>query len=443
MIGPGINLLQVAVNQASGFSPLSLFASGEEGAWYDPSDLSTLFQDEAGTVPVTAGGQPVRLILDKSGRNNHAPAPSDAARPVLVRAPLGGVRNQLLRSADLTDEVQWTSGSSVRTNGGAWEQGIKCVVASGGVDFHRAIAAVTNRPASVTGNTWHFRILYEAGTSGRIGFYLDGTGPLVFATGPVGALGSGSLSNIVNTDLGGGRYLFTCSRTATADGSITVGVGPHSAVTGENVVILGIQAERDSLTPFQIVGSSLLEVTEAGVQTLSWLEFDGVDDGLHFLYGATIGTPATLGVTASVGWAIKAGVASARVLSHNFGSLFPGFLARGANTNTGSQYSAIQTNFGLVPNALDPFVFTSWSTALVDVETRAYGNVYGAETIGTSTNSALSTEIIDRHSLGSRIDGVTSGDGGLLYGACVRFAPSTDEEASQLTSYMLAKAGIT
>lgn len=34
-------------------------------AWYDPSDLSTQFQDSAGTAPVTAVGQPVGLTLDK------------------------------------------------------------------------------------------------------------------------------------------------------------------------------------------------------------------------------------------------------------------------------------------------------------------------------------------------------------------------------------------
>ncbi|PJK29972.1 hypothetical protein [Minwuia thermotolerans] len=43
-----------------------LFAGGEEGAWYDPSDLSTLFQDSVGTTPVTADGDPVGLMLDKS-----------------------------------------------------------------------------------------------------------------------------------------------------------------------------------------------------------------------------------------------------------------------------------------------------------------------------------------------------------------------------------------
>lgn len=57
-----------AVSRASRrpFSPASLFSSGEQGVWYDPSDFSTLFQDAAGTIPVTAVEQPVGLILDKS-----------------------------------------------------------------------------------------------------------------------------------------------------------------------------------------------------------------------------------------------------------------------------------------------------------------------------------------------------------------------------------------
>jgi hypothetical protein len=48
------------------FSPASLFTGGIPGVWYDPSDYSTLFQDSAGTTPVTAVEQPVGLMLDKS-----------------------------------------------------------------------------------------------------------------------------------------------------------------------------------------------------------------------------------------------------------------------------------------------------------------------------------------------------------------------------------------
>ena len=44
----------------------SLFANNDQGFFYDPNDLSTMFQDAAGTVPVTAAGQPVGLMLDKS-----------------------------------------------------------------------------------------------------------------------------------------------------------------------------------------------------------------------------------------------------------------------------------------------------------------------------------------------------------------------------------------
>ena len=48
------------------FNPISWFLKGEQGAWYDPSDLTTLFQDSAGVTPVTAVEQPVGLMLDKS-----------------------------------------------------------------------------------------------------------------------------------------------------------------------------------------------------------------------------------------------------------------------------------------------------------------------------------------------------------------------------------------
>jgi len=53
-----------------------LFSAGEQGAIYVPRPIvlgaQALFQDAAGTVPVTADGDPVGLMLDKSGNGNHA-----------------------------------------------------------------------------------------------------------------------------------------------------------------------------------------------------------------------------------------------------------------------------------------------------------------------------------------------------------------------------------
>lgn len=67
------NILRSGLGGGGGtFTPQSLFAAGEHGFWFDPSDFSTMFQDTAGTIPVTAVGQSIGKILDKSGNGNHA-----------------------------------------------------------------------------------------------------------------------------------------------------------------------------------------------------------------------------------------------------------------------------------------------------------------------------------------------------------------------------------
>ena len=64
-IGLGLSIPELATRGGK-FSPASLFAGGAQGVWYAPDDFSTLFQDSAGTTPVTAVEQPVGLMLDKS-----------------------------------------------------------------------------------------------------------------------------------------------------------------------------------------------------------------------------------------------------------------------------------------------------------------------------------------------------------------------------------------
>jgi len=86
MYGLGVNRLGVT-NARGGFTPLALFASGEEGVWYDPSDLSTVFQQDGttATVPWTSGdildANRVGKLVDKSGNGN------DAIQTTLAKCP--------------------------------------------------------------------------------------------------------------------------------------------------------------------------------------------------------------------------------------------------------------------------------------------------------------------------------------------------------------------
>lgn len=61
----------------------ALFRNGEQGFAFDNNRLDTLYQDAAGTTPVTAAGQPVGLQLDISGRGNHRFQAAAASRPIL------------------------------------------------------------------------------------------------------------------------------------------------------------------------------------------------------------------------------------------------------------------------------------------------------------------------------------------------------------------------
>jgi hypothetical protein len=95
MLGLGINLWRAALSGgAAPFSPLSL----SPYSWFDPSDLSTLWQDTAGTTPVTADGQSVARIDDKSGNGRHMIQGTAAARPLYKTA--GGLHWLLFDGVD-------------------------------------------------------------------------------------------------------------------------------------------------------------------------------------------------------------------------------------------------------------------------------------------------------------------------------------------------------
>lgn len=64
----GVGIFLRTQRTGGGVSPdapiAAMFANGEQGAWYDPSDMASMARDGNGT-PVTASGQTVALLMDK------------------------------------------------------------------------------------------------------------------------------------------------------------------------------------------------------------------------------------------------------------------------------------------------------------------------------------------------------------------------------------------
>ncbi len=150
----------------AGFNPRTLFAASEPGAWYDTSDMSTLFQDSAGTVPVTAVEQPVGRILDKSGRGNHAIQATTTKRPVL------SARVNLVSSTALTS---WGNNGSLLVDNGPSGFGANAYELSGLRSNNNNIYATVS---SVLPSKSSVRIKAKAGTgtSLSIDMYRNGGG---------------------------------------------------------------------------------------------------------------------------------------------------------------------------------------------------------------------------------------------------------------------------
>ncbi|RTL99788.1 hypothetical protein EJV44_04720, partial [Ancylobacter aquaticus] len=249
-----------------------LFAAGEQGLWLDPSDLSTLFQDTAGTIPVTAPGQTVALGRDKSGRGNHLIQPVALSRPTLGRHPVGGRRNLLTYTEDFSN-APWLKSSSplvtlTNQGGGVWR--LQAPAGNWGLRQERP----------VTG-THTFAIDVKSSGAGLDGFTLM-------------LSGSTFLGDRTATDQWA-RYSFSGSNI----GSGAVGIIRNSSQTAVDILIRLPQFEAGTIdTPYQRVTSDW-DVVEAGKRDCWYLGFDGVDD--FMVTAATLDLSATDKVTLFAG----------------------------------------------------------------------------------------------------------------------------------------------
>lgn len=215
------------VGTQSAFSPADLFLNGEQGVWYDPSDLSTMFQDSDGTTPVTVDGQPVGLILDKS--------------------------QGLVIGSERITNGDFSSGS---TN---WSLSAGWTVTGGALNV--------NQVGSTIGATQPFAVV--AGTTYKVTFtisnYISGQVVPVF--------GGGSNASAALASSNGQFATFIVAGTGNTEFRLlTTGAGFVGTV--------------DNISVKKISGNHASQATAAARPlyktdgTYHWLQFDGIDDSL-------------------------------------------------------------------------------------------------------------------------------------------------------------------
>ncbi len=105
------NLSAGVGDSVSAWTPLNLFAGGVVGGWYDPSDISTLWQDSARTTPVTTSGQPVGAIDDKSGNGRHLLQATAANRGTYAAGDPATFGSDLVSNGTFASDTVWAKGA--------------------------------------------------------------------------------------------------------------------------------------------------------------------------------------------------------------------------------------------------------------------------------------------------------------------------------------------
>ena len=258
------------------WTPSSIFYGGEPGVWFDPSDLTTLFQDNLGATPVTAPAQTVGMMLDKSGRGNHATQATLAQRPTYGINPIVGTRNLLVQSS-------WSTavGGSPGTAPTGWSFffGTGSTSLSGGLDAEGAQAIkfdatvgqriIYSQSANVVaGNTYSFSADVVA---------VSGNGGAVVTITQVTAIGTST--NVVTPGTGRVTARYVCTTSGTV--SLRIGLGITTGVPGTaTITFKRPQFEIGTIaTAYQKVVTQY-EVTQIGIPSVSYIAFDGVDDGM-------------------------------------------------------------------------------------------------------------------------------------------------------------------
>lgn len=192
MIGVGATLFKVPTAYGgTPFSPAKLFSNGEEGAWYDPSQLSSMFQPD-GTTPTVAiaiGDTPtdanrVGKILDRSGNGNHLVQTTSTACPIL-------------RQDGSLYFLDFEGDDGLRTSSTIDFTGTDSMTVCAGVRKDVLdTGVIAELSTNVTGNTGAFRLASISTASGQYRYQSRGDGTVRAANASPFGVGTNVLTGI-------------------------------------------------------------------------------------------------------------------------------------------------------------------------------------------------------------------------------------------------------
>ncbi|WP_297758790.1 hypothetical protein [uncultured Shimia sp.] len=248
------------------WSPGHLFRNGEKGVWFDPSDLACLFLSAAGEEVVGQSGTPVGRMQGKSGGALHA-TQTGFARPTYCVTAASGHRNLVSvsepRFADLSN------GSGVMDAAIAMPGFVTSIEVPGGISGTRN-AYLADSIAPETEHTLSCFLAMDDGGAPVPGADFS------IAIGNVAAGGGWG----VPVEIGQGIWRVSRTLTSSVGNLQNTGVLKTADHSSRGFRVSGFQVERASvMTPYQHARSAF-DLREAGVPTLSALDFDGVDDCL-------------------------------------------------------------------------------------------------------------------------------------------------------------------
>lgn len=248
--------IKLTARLLSSSSPAALFANGEQGVWYNPSDISTLFQDSAGTTPVTAPGQTAGLMLDNS-KNGVGSNGTYSRNQYLYTEQFDNAywsKTNITIGADVTSAPNGTiTADKLQENAGA-----------------AAYFAVAGNPSASASTTYTWSCYFKAAerSFAAVNFSVAGVVASFDLTTGATRLASGT-ATLSATNAGNGWWRFSMTFSTPSSGTnllfhvistaLSLTVGVTTGVAGYGYYLWGAQLELGSpATAYQQITSSWL-----------------------------------------------------------------------------------------------------------------------------------------------------------------------------------------